>query len=64
MTITALIAEQNLFGEKKMIESITLLRNLAGLMFWGLADLVLGFIWLSITVGSLIMILKNEKKHD
>lgn len=47
-----------------MIESIALLRNLAGLMFWGLADLVLGFIWLSITVGSLIMILKNEKKHD
>lgn len=47
-----------------MIESITLLRNLAGLMFWGLADLVLGFIWLSLTIGSLVMVMKQGRKHD
>lgn len=47
----------------EMIESITLLRNLAGLMFWGLADFFLGGLWITIIFGLIATIVKGFR-HD
>ena len=41
-----------------MIQAIELLRNLAGVLFWGLANVALGIIWLTIILSLLSVIIK------
>ena len=51
-----------------MIQAIELLRNLAGVLFWGLTDVALGVIWLTIILslltGIIKSIIKRTKRND
>ena len=46
-----------------MIQAIEVLRNLAGVLFWGLADVTLGIIWLTIILSLLTGIIKSITKR-
>lgn len=46
-----------------MIQAIELLRNLAGVLFWGLTDMALGVIWLTIILSLLAGIIKSVTKR-
>ena len=47
-----------------MESAIELLRNLAGVMFWGLTDLFLGACWLALIFGILISVIKGFRNDD
>lgn len=44
-----------------MIETIETLRNIAGLMFWGMVDVFLGLCWLAGIMGLIVTIFKGIK---
>jgi len=41
-----------------MIQAIELLRNLAGVLFWGLTDVALGSVWFILILSLLSVIIK------
>lgn len=47
-----------------MMQALESLRNLAGVLFWGLADVVLGGIWLIVIVSLLSICIKRMKRND
>lgn len=47
-----------------MESTIELLRNLAGVLFWGLADVVLGGIWFVVIMSLLSICIKRMKRND
>lgn len=47
-----------------MESAIELLRNLAGVLFWALADVVLGGMWLVVIVSLLSSCIKRMKRND
>ena len=46
-----------------MTQAMILLRELAGVMFWGLADIFLGLCCLAV-IGALILTIVKGLKHD
>lgn len=48
----------------KMTEAIEMLRNLAGVMFWAMADLFLGAMWAALIFGLLIAVIDGVKNDD
>lgn len=46
-----------------MTQAMILLRELAGVMFWALADFFLGGLWIAIIFGLIIAIVKGFR-HD
>ena len=47
-----------------MENTVELLRNLAGIMFWAFTDFFLGACWLALIFGVIISIIKGSKKDD
>ena len=47
-----------------MENAVELLRNLAGVMFWGLTDLFLGACWLALIFGILLSVIKGFRNDD
>ena len=47
-----------------MENAVELLRNLAGVMFWGLTDLFLGTCWLALIFGILLSVIKGFRKDE
>ncbi len=47
-----------------MGNAIEVLRNVAGVMFWGLTDLFLGACWLALISGILLSVIKGFRKDE
>lgn len=47
-----------------MSESLVLLRELAGVMFWGLVDITLGVVWVGIAAGVIWAVVKGFRDAD